>query len=107
MKGPIALPGAGVVAQGGRYNNIRRLKHGAGVIGIAGGVTRGLPSPTDTGSVGVYGQGAEAEIRNVPIDSIPTVIGPLEPGPGVLGKAVTNSTSNRHVSCCWCNWSCR
>jgi hypothetical protein len=82
-------PGAGIVGQGGRQTDSRntlRLPHGAGVIGIAGGSGKQLPPLADVGSVGVYAQGAEAEVRTVDIESVPTVVGPIDPGPGVLGR---------------------
>ena len=82
-------PGAGVVAQGGRMDddfNSLRLSHGAGVVAVAGGAKRAIPALTETGSVGVYAQGAEADVRDRKIDGVDTVVGPIAPGPGVLGR---------------------
>jgi hypothetical protein len=53
--------------------------HGAGVIAIAGGREKAIPPLEDTGSVGVYAQGGEAEVHED--DG-----GPTAPGPGVLGR---------------------
>ncbi|PEL75406.1 hypothetical protein CN603_13035 [Bacillus toyonensis] len=78
--------GAGLVGQGGIDENINDSKHGAGVIGIAGGAGKQLPLNTDTGSVGVYGQGAEAIIQTKNIEGETKNIGPQKPGPGVLGR---------------------
>ncbi len=86
---PTTPPGAGAVAQGGRQtdnSNTLRLPHGAGIIAVAGGNGKPLPPFTDTGSVGVFGQGAEGETRTVKIDNTDTPVGPLSPGPGVLGR---------------------
>lgn len=82
-------PGAGIVAQGGRmpdHFNDKRLPHGAGVIAIAGGSRKPIPSFADTGSIGIFAQGAEAEIHTVSIENVPTVVGPAAPGAGVLGR---------------------
>ncbi|MCC6178667.1 MAG: hypothetical protein IT305_25455 [Chloroflexi bacterium] len=86
---PNVPPGSGVVAQGGRQTDISnglRLPHGAGIVAMGGGSGKPLPPLLDTGSLGVYAQGAEAEIRSVPSDSGTTTIGPLTPGAGVLGR---------------------
>ena len=86
---PNEPPGAGVVALGGRIeddSNFPRLSHGAGVIAVAGGSKMPIPLLADTGSVGVYAQGADATISTVNIDDVNTVVGPLAPGPGVLGR---------------------
>jgi hypothetical protein len=95
-------PGAGVVGQGGRQpdnNNREQLPHAAGVIGIGGGFGRNkdlLPAHplSETGGVGVYGQGAEATVTQVsPVDATGSTVpgpnvpsGPLTPGAGVLGR---------------------
>lgn len=81
-------PGAGVVAQGGRMHDWddKRRPHGAGVIAMAGGSQKPIPPLLDTGSVGVYAQGAEAEVRTANIDNVNTLVGPIAPGPGVLGR---------------------
>jgi hypothetical protein len=86
---PSDPPGVGVVAQGGRMgdnDNDKRFSHGAGMIAIAGGSKRPIPPLVDTGSIGVYAQGAEAEVRNVNIDNVDTIVGPIMPGAGVLGR---------------------
>lgn len=86
---PSRPSGAGVVGQGGRMDdssNFPRLSHGAGVIAIAGGSNKPIPPLADTGSVGVYAQGAEAEVRKVNIDNVDTIVGPIAPGSGVLGR---------------------
>lgn len=81
---PEDRPGAGIVGQGGRVVafNASRRSHGAGVIAIAGGSEKAIPPLEDTGSVGVYAQGAEAEVR----EEVNTIVGPIAPGPGVLGR---------------------
>jgi len=85
----------GVLAQGGRQlteSNTDRLPHGAGVVALAGGAGPGakpVPPLTDTGGVGVFGQGADAEVQMVlnPDGTTSTVpAGPRAPGPGVLGR---------------------
>lgn len=84
---PSGRPGAGVFAQGGRMgddDNDKRFLHGAGVIGLAG--KRPMPNASDIGSVGVYGHGAEAEVRVVNVDGLNVTVGPIAPGPGVLGR---------------------
>ena len=99
---PAIPPGAGVVAQGGRQSddgNRLRVPHAAGLIAIGGGT--GLKKDllpdhplTATGSVGVYGQGADATVTMVPpVDETGSSIpgpwvpsGPLAPGAGVLGR---------------------
>ena len=84
---PSGRPGVGVFAQGGRMgddDNDQRFLHGAGVIGLAG--KRPMPPTSDTGSVGVYGHGAEAEVRVVNIDGVDVTVGPIAPGAGVLGR---------------------
>ena len=60
--------------------------HGAGVIALSGRADKAIPLLTDTGSVGVYAQGADAEMATVDIHGVPTVVGPSAPGPGVLGR---------------------
>ncbi|PGY06410.1 hypothetical protein [Bacillus sp. AFS031507] len=78
------------MGQGGRQPDIGnelRLKHGAGVVGIAGGSGNPIPAIDETGGVGVYAQGAEAELRIIRISGNDTIFsGPPEPGPGVLGR---------------------
>jgi hypothetical protein len=75
-------PGPGIVGQGGRNDGVNKARrpHGAGVIAIAGGSTTAIPSLNETGSVGVYAQGAEAEVREG------GSMGPAAPGTGVLGR---------------------
>jgi hypothetical protein len=108
--GPNVPPGAGLVGQGGRQSqlmNTLQLPHAAGVIGIGGGFGPGfdaLPSHnlTETGGVGVYGQGADSSISMVlppqiegqPAPTVQVPSGPLEPGVGVLGRGgVADGTS--------------
>ncbi|WP_341392902.1 hypothetical protein [Arthrobacter sp. G119Y2] len=94
-------PGAGLVGQGGRQSeldNRLRLPHAAGVIGIGGGTGHNkdlLPAHqlSDTGGVGVYGQGAGLSVAMVPPqDEAGTVpgpnvaSGPRAAGAGVLGR---------------------
>jgi hypothetical protein len=95
-------PGAGVVGQGGRWNlseNTHRRSHGAGVIGISGGIGGGtghnvdiLPGLDATGGVGVFGQGADQDIDDmapnpdVPEGGAPVPSGPAAPGNGVLAR---------------------
>ena len=96
---PNQPPGAGVVGQGGRVDdnsNFPRLSHGAGVIAIAGGTDKPIPSLADTGSIGVYAQGAEAQVRTVKIDNVDTIVGPIAPGPGVLGRGGVPIPRDRH-----------
>jgi hypothetical protein len=84
---PTDPPGTGVLGQGGRQAlDDLRLPHGAGVVGLAGGNKKPIPPLADTDSVGVYGQGAEAEVQTINIDGVNTVVGPMAPGPGVLGR---------------------
>lgn len=85
-------PGTGILALGGRcipdpVINPERFFHGAGVVAVAGGNGRPLPSSQDTGSVGVYAQGADAEVVRIDTgDGSQFVGGPTEPRPGVLGR---------------------
>ncbi len=90
-----APPGTGVLGQGGRQTsfNTLRLPHAAGVVGLAGGHGKPIPPLEDTGSVGVYGQGAEMEVDSIDMGEINergdpklTDVGPRSPGPGVLGR---------------------
>lgn len=79
------LHSPGVVGRGGRFpdeDNAHRELHGPGVIGLGGGRSRSLPADDLVGSVGVFGQGAEAEARTVG----GTVHGPRSPGAGVVGR---------------------
>jgi hypothetical protein len=76
---PKIPPGTGVLDLGGRVDTIgnsRRRPHGAGVVAVAGGSNQPLPLLTETGSVGVYAQGAEARVDTVTTDDIPTSSGP-------------------------------
>jgi hypothetical protein len=93
---PTMPPGTGVIGQGGRQNatqNTGRLLHASGVVGVAGGQGLPLPPLADTGSIGVWGQGANAETTMVPpSDETGTIpgpnvpSGPLVPGAGVFGR---------------------
>ncbi len=84
---PDITPGTGVFGQGGKivdYNE-KRLLLGAGVIGVGGDAgSKDMPSLQDSGSAGVFGQGAEAIIEN--ISGTSTFVGPEEAGPGVVGR---------------------
>ena len=87
--------GIGVVAQGGRHHenaNIARRLHGAGLIAVAGGAERPLPPHTDTGGIGVWAKGSDAETTMVnpfddsgPIPGPQVPSGPLNPETGVFG----------------------
>jgi hypothetical protein len=87
-------PGIGVLAQGGRQNrfNQLRLLHAAAVVAIAGGLhddlfnERKIPPLKETGSIGVYAQGADAEVGTTNINGVDKVVGPPFPGAGVLGQ---------------------
>ena len=93
---PNAPPGTGVIGQGGLRNpteNLSRLPHAAGVVGLAGAEGKPLPPATDTGGFGVWGQGADAETMMVmPRDETGTIPGPVvpsgpaDPGAGVFGR---------------------
>ena len=94
-----ALLGAGVVGRGGRErdeDNKEQQLHGPGVMGIGGGRSRELPvhSNSMARSVGVFGQGAEAETRVV--DG--TIHGPLAPGAGVVGQGGVSSPRKDQVA---------
>ena len=86
---PAVLPGAGVFGQGGKIletNEDRRLL-GAGVIGVGGDAgEKDMPSVNETGSVGVFGQGADAKIDKIFDGGVATLVGPLEAGAGVVGR---------------------
>lgn len=95
---PTDPPGTGVLGQGGRQaTNDLRLPHGAGIVGLAGGIGRPIPSLADTGSVGVFGQGAEAEVETINIDNQNVVVGPMAPGPGVLGRGGVPISLDPHL----------
>lgn len=103
---PAVVPGAGMVAQGGRQSvnyNTDRQPHAAGLIAISGGNGAQidiLPEHplTETGGIGVYGQGAELTITMVPpsdesgnsIEGPKVPSGPAVPGAGVLGRGGKN-----------------
>ena len=85
-------PGAGVLGKGGMRHpglNTRRLMHGAGVVGVAGGVPHpgqrphSIPPHEETGNVGVFGVGGDGEIREASDGA--GVSGPELAGPGVVG----------------------
>jgi hypothetical protein len=83
-------PAAGVFGQGGTIsgtNTDRRLL-GAGVIGVGGDAGSAPASPpADAGSVGVFGQGADAKVDSTPgPGGTPVLSGPLEPGAGIIGR---------------------
>ncbi|MFZ7128488.1 MAG: hypothetical protein ACOWWM_20225 [Desulfobacterales bacterium] len=86
---PLVTPGTGVFGQGGKLleTNPDRLLLGAGVIGIAGSAGEKNPLPhSETGSVGVFGQGADARVENISDGGVAIQVGPLEPGAGVIGR---------------------
>ncbi|WP_395407997.1 hypothetical protein ACHMW6_15690 [Pseudoduganella sp. UC29_106] len=79
--------GAGVLAQGGRMTaNDGRIPHGPGVIAMGGGHKMPLPPSEQTGSVGVFAVGAEAEATSVSDRGVHVDRGPLFPGAGVVGR---------------------
>lgn len=86
---PEVLPGTGVLGQGGTItdqNKERRLL-GTGVIGVGGDAGNDdRPSPSNAGSAGVFGQGAEARIDQVFEGGASTLVGPAEAGAGVIGR---------------------
>jgi hypothetical protein len=80
-----AIDGVGVFGRGGRQPDDRnddRKPHGPGVVGLGGGRSRKLDHHDIVQSVGVFGQGAEAETRTV--DGVEH--GPRQPGAGVVGR---------------------
>jgi hypothetical protein len=89
------IRGVGVLGRGGRQddeNNEERKPHGPGVIGMGGGRAKTLANDSIVDSVGVFGQGADAEERTV--DGV--VHGPSLAGAGVVGRGgVTNSTESQ------------
>jgi hypothetical protein len=94
-------PGVGVVALGGRQTddgNTLQLLHGAGIVAIGGGSGQPLPAPTDTGSVGVFAVGADADVQTVNIDGVNTTVGPLAPGAGVIGRGGVPNPSGGPVA---------
>jgi hypothetical protein len=69
------MPGAGVFAQGGQIHeeNTGGVLLGTGVIGVGGDASnKVMPAFADTGSVGVYGQGADADVKPI-VDGTGTV----------------------------------
>jgi len=89
-------PGAGVLGKGGMRHpglNTRRLMHGAGVVGVAGGVPHpgqephSMPPHEETGNVGVFGVGGDGEIRGGQAGV--GISGPELAGPGVVGHGGT------------------
>jgi hypothetical protein len=83
------LPGAGIFGEGGKIldTNENRLLLGAGVIGLGGHAgEKDAPSSNETGSVGVFGQGADAKVERIFDGGVATQVGPLEPGAGVIGR---------------------
>ncbi|HEV8718242.1 MAG TPA: hypothetical protein VGX03_36170 [Candidatus Binatia bacterium] len=86
---PTISPGVGVLGQGGKIldTNKERLLLGAGVIGVGGNAgEKNALSADETGSVGVFGQGADARVENIFDGGVATQVGPLEPGAGVIGR---------------------
>ncbi|MBF6651163.1 hypothetical protein [Methylobacter sp. BlB1] len=83
------LPGAGIFGEGGKIldTNENRLLLGAGVIGLGGHAgEKDVPSTNETGSVGLFGQGADAKIEKIFDGGVATLVGPLEPGAGIIGR---------------------
>jgi hypothetical protein len=78
--------GAGVIGEGGRRDEFstRRLPHGPGVIGLGG--RHPWPTELEAGGVGVYGQGADTEIRTINVDGVDVIAGPNAPGYGIVGR---------------------
>jgi hypothetical protein len=82
-------PGPGVFAQGGqiREENTAGMMLGPGVIAVAGDAsTKPMPAFFEVASVGVYGQGADADVKPIIDPSGTTYDGPAEPGAGVVGR---------------------
>jgi hypothetical protein len=83
------LPGVGVFGQGGKIaqENRDQLLLGTGVIGVGGDAGNpDLPPASDAGSVGVFGQGADAHVNTIQDDGATVFDGPAEPGAGVIGR---------------------
>ncbi len=95
---PDIMPGTGVFGQGGKIgmdSNTKRLLLGAGVIGVGGDAgNKDMPSLQDSGSAGVFGQGAEAVIENIFDSGTSISVGPKEAGPGVVGRGGVTITSD-------------
>ncbi len=88
---PPVSPGTGVFGEGGKIleSNPGRLLLGAGVIGLGGHAgEKNMPSVNVTGSVGVFGEGADARVEKIFDTGTGTSIqvGPLESGAGVIGR---------------------
>jgi hypothetical protein len=84
-------PGIGVIGRGGLQGPLETTgkPHGAGVVGIAGNGPG--PSFMASGSVGVFGQGGNADRKSVTVNNVPGTAGPKDPGIGVLGIGGTQS----------------
>lgn len=83
------LPGVGMFGQGGQIqeDNPDRVLLGTGVIGVGGDAgNKDMPPVKDAGSVGVYGQGADAHVKSIVAGTTTTLDGPEEPGAGVVGR---------------------
>lgn len=94
---PDVMPGTGVFGQGGKIteSNTKRLLLGAGVIGVAGDAgNKSMPPINESGSAGVFGQGAEAKIGKIFDAGTATLDGPAEAGPGV-GRTRRSAESTR------------
>ena len=120
------LPGVGVFGQGGKIleENRDRLPLGTGVIGVGGDANnKDMPAINEAGSVGVFGQGADAKINTIVDGGTGVSDGPAEPGAGVVGRGgiVTgaripsgcrrhrlgrwsNKTGYLHDGQCGCGW---
>ena len=75
--------------QGGKITDENRdqLLLGTGVIGVGGDAgNMDMPPASDAGSVGVFGQGADANVKTIVDDGSTVFDGPAEPGAGVIGR---------------------
>ncbi|MEO8487143.1 MAG: hypothetical protein ABI585_12495 [Betaproteobacteria bacterium] len=95
------LPGIGVFGQGGQIHegNPDRTLLGTGVIGVGGDAgNKDMPPVSDAGSVGVYGQGADAIVTAIVDGATTTFDGPAEPGAGVVGRGGVQTGARPNVA---------
>jgi hypothetical protein len=96
------LPGVGVFGQGGLIpdQNTDQLLLGTGVIGVGGDAgNMDMPPRSDAGSVGVFGQGADANVKTIVKDDGSTTFdGPAEPGAGVIGRGGVGTGARPQVA---------